>query len=260
MKTIKKLFSFLLVFIMLAALTPATVDAAAKDTIPTKVRFYYYQSSNAITINLADMTQSIGNVTTNSKNLTAMITGSDYNSQQSDGYDDPEAKNQYRIGLRRTKEGTYTVSFDILDENNKKVETKKIKVYAYSRPVKSITFDGKEIDNELSGKSAKVKVALTSGNTIKKLEYGVYELEKENEDSIRSEEVYKKFKNGEKVVFGTQPYYYLSQYSDVQDNYSNEYKYFDTDMEAPTYIRITYYDKYTKQNEVITEYYYMEIK
>ena len=261
MKVIKKLLGLLLAITMVIAFVPASAEAAEKDTIPTKVRLIYSMDSNAIEINLADITQSIDNITTDSKNLTAMLTGSEYSAQKGDGNENSESKNKYTIGLRSKKNGTYTVSFDILDEKNKKVETKEITVYAYSSPVKSVTFDGKEINGDwLSGKSAKVKVTLTSGNKIKKLEYGVYEIKEDGESSISTEEVYKKFKNGAKITFGTQPYYYSSEYSDNYDDYSYETKYFNTDMDAPTYIRITYYDKYTKQNEVYTEYFYLPVE
>ncbi len=261
MKLTKRLFGLLLVVIMMISFLPATIEAASKDVIPTKVRMYYSMDTNAITISLADMTQTIGNIKTDSKNLFAMLTGSDYNAQEGEYADQEGAENRYTIGLRSKKNGTYTVSFDILDKKNKKVETKKVKVYAYDNPMKSITFDGKEMKyNEISGKSAKVKVTLTSGNTIKKLEYGVNVLNEDSENSTYSEVVYKEFSNGGKVTFGTQPYYYLYQYSDIQEDYSYKQNHFNTDMEAPTYIRITYYDKYTKQNEVYTEYFYQPIE
>jgi hypothetical protein len=109
--------------------------------------------------------------------------------------------------------------------------------------------------NELTGKSAKVKVTLAAGNTLKKLEYGVYKIQEDN-NSKRSEIVYKTFKNGAAVTFGTKPYYYSNEYSNEYDNYSYKSKYFNTGMTCPTYIRITYYDKYTKQNETYQQYYY----
>jgi hypothetical protein len=244
---------------MLLTLLPANASAITKDNIPTKVRFYHYSDESAITIELADATQSIDNIKTDSKNLFAMLTGSELNQEQGSNTDGANNKNSYTIGLRSKKNGTYTVSFDIVDENDKKVETKEIKVYAFDSPIKSITFDGKIMDgNDLTGKSAKVKVTLTSGNTIKKLEYGVYKIEKE-ENSSRSEVVYKSFKNGEKITFGTKAYYYSNEYSNELEDYSYQSKNFNTGMDAPTYINITYYDKYTKQNETYREYYYKEI-
>lgn len=260
MKKAKKLFSIFLILTMMVALFPGSAMAAKKDTIPTKVRFFHYSSERAISIELADATQSIDNITTDSKNLYAKLTGSELNLEQGPNTDGSNNRNNYYIGLRSKKNGTYTVRFDIMDEDGNKVETKEVKVYAYDSPVKSITFDGKKNDvYQLVGKSAKVKVTLESGNKIEKLEYGVYKLVKEN-TSNRSEEVYKSFKNGEKITFGTQPYYYLDEYSNEYEDYSNQSKYFNSGMEAPTYIRITYYDKYTEQNETYTEYYSKEVE
>jgi uncharacterized protein YjdB len=74
-----------------------------------------------------------------------------------------------------------------------------------------------------------------------------------------NEVVYKSFKNGEKITFGTKAYYYSNEYSNELEDYSYQSKNFNTGMDAPTYINITYYDKYTKQNETYREYYYKEI-
>lgn len=257
MKKTKKMLTLLLALIMVLTLFPAVASAKAKDDIPTKVRMFYTQDESAIKFELADTTQSIDNIKTDSKNLFAMLTGSD--KQQA-----PEAENNqnsYTIGLRSEKNGTYTVSFDIVDKDGKKVSTKEIKVYAYDVPVKSITFNGKNLrGNYLSGKSAKVKVALTSGNVIKKLEYGVYKIKEEN-DRSSSEMVYKEFKNGATVTFGTKAYYNYNKYTnsyDGENSYESEYFY--TGMDCPTQIQITYFDKYTQQNETITQYYYKPIE
>lgn len=255
MKKVKRLCSLLLALAMVLSMVPNVAKAATKDEIPTKIRMYWGQDERAIKISLADPTQTIDNIKCSSKNLIAMLCGIEY-SYSLPANENQENKNIYYIGLRSKKEGTYEVSFDILDKNKKKIETKKVKVYNYYSLIKSITFDGKTIDNnELSGTSAKVKVTLTSGNTIKKLEYGVYKIV-ETENSIDTETVYKSFKNGEKITFGKQAYYYMNEYTNQYDDYSNESKYFNTSMECPTYIKITYYDKYTKQNETFEEYYY----
>lgn len=260
MKKVSKMMSFLLVMVMLVTLLPTTAIAANKDQIPTKVRFYNYSDERAISIDLADATQSIDNIKTDNKNLYAVLTGLEMNQEQSPNEDESRNKNQYYIGLRCKKNGTYTVSFDIVDKKGKKVETKEVKVFAYDYPVKSITFDGKELSGStLKGKSAKVKVTLSSGNKIEKLEYGYYKLEEQG-DSERTDEEYKVFKNGGKITFGTQPYYYSSEYSNEYEDYSSQSKYMNMGMDAPTYIRITYLDKYTKQSETIVDYYRTEIE
>lgn len=260
MKKVMKLFSLLLVFAMLVTLLPSTASAESKDNIPTKVRLFEKTNERAIFIELADATQTIDNIKTNSKNLYAMLTGFDKYYEEGIDTDEANNKNSYYIGLRSKKDGSYTVSFDILDKSGKKVETKKIKVYAYGSPVKSVTFDGKKIAyNKLTGKSAKVKVTLNKDNKIDKLEYGVYKIVKDG-DISSIEEVYKSFKNGSKITFGTEPYYYSSGYSAQYSDFSYQSKYFSTGMDAPTYIKITYNDKYTKQNETYTLYYSKEIE
>jgi hypothetical protein len=259
MRIAKRVNSILLALVMALTIAPSIANAATEDSIPTKIRSYGYDE-RAIEISLADPSQSIDNIAASSKNLIAIQTGSEFNYEEGPDVTNENYKNMYYIGLRSKKNGTYKVTFDIVDENKKKVVTKSIEVYAYDYPVKSITFNGKSIDgNELSGTSAKVKVTLTSGNTIKKLQYGVYEIVKEN-DSSNSDYDYTTFKNGAKVTFGTQAYYYSNENINSYDDYSYQYKYYNTGMDCPTIISITYYDKYTKQNETIQEYYvkYME--
>jgi methionine-rich copper-binding protein CopC len=257
MKATKKMFTLLLALIMVLSLFPAVASAEAKDDIPTKVRMFYTQDESAIKLQLADTTQSIDNIKTDSKNLFAMLTGSEM--QQSS--DVESNQNSFTIGLRSEKNGTYTVSFDVVDKDGKKVSTKEIKVYAYDVPVKSISFNGKNMrGNTLTGKSAKVKVALTTGNVIKKLEYGVYKIKDEN-DRSNSEMEYTEFKNGSTVTFGTKAYYNYNKYTNSYDGESAyESEYFYTGMDCPTQIQITYFDKYTKQNETITEYFYKPVE
>lgn len=261
MRIAKRVYSLLLALVMVLTMVPSIANAATKDSIPTKIRCYGYDE-RAIEISLADPSQSIDNISTSSKNLIAIQTGSEFNYEEGPNVTNQNYKNMYYIGLRSKKNGTYKVTFDIVDENKKKVATKSVEVYAYEYPVKSITFNGKSIDgNGLSGTSAKVKVTLTSGNKIKKLQYGVYEIIKEKENnSSNSEYVYTTFKNGAKVTFGTHAYYYSNENINNYDDYSYQYKYYNTGMDCPTIISITYYDKYTKQNETIQEYFtkYME--
>ena len=236
MKTIKRTFSLLIVFILMLSLIPAAVSAANKDTIPKTVRLFSSYYDEAILIELNDVTQYIENIRTNNKNLFASITKWDLAHDQ----------NAYTIGLISKKNGTYTVSFDIMNKNNKKVSTKKITVYAYDHPIKSITFDGKDLpDGILTGNSAKVKVSLSAGNKIKKLQYSIYE-KLEEENNGYSSQVYKTFKNGDKITFGTIPYYY--HYNEHTDD-TLITKRFYSSLYCPTFIYVTYTDKYTKQDE-----------
>lgn len=253
----KRILSFLLVFAMLISIFPsAVVNAAEKNNIPTKVRMYGGWDDSAIKIELADMTHTIKNIKTSNKNLYAMLTGYEYQLEEGSYVEKPNYKNSYDIGLLSKKDGTYTVSFDIVDKDNKKVETKEIKVFSYDAPIKSITFDGKNLEgSELSGKSGKVKVTLTSGNKISKLQVGVYVSEKSGEE-INCKMVYKTFKNGEKITYGTQAYKYLNKYSNEDEYRTYISENYGDSIYCPTQIQITYYDKYTKQEETITQYFY----
>lgn len=254
MKHVKRICSVLLALVMMITIIPLEANAATKDSIPTKVRLFSGVDESAISIELADETQSISNIKTSNKNLVAMLTRSDYRFEK-DGDVVSNSENKYAIGLRSKKDGKYTVSFDIIDKDKKKIATKKVTVFAYPTPLKSITMDGKQLkSNQLTGKSAKVKVTLTSGNTIKKLEYGVYQTTKKD-NSTSSEIVYKTFKNNSKITFGTKAYTYSSDYSSEYSDSVYVSKYFNTGMSCPTYIRITYYDKYTKRNETFSEYF-----
>ncbi|WP_167955852.1 hypothetical protein [Anaerosporobacter faecicola] len=260
MKKFNRTICYLLVCALILAFFPTTIKATetTKDNIPTKVRMYSGNyDDDVIKISLADTTQTITNIKTNSKNAVAKITSTNVRYQEGE---DAEVKNEIGIGIYVKKKGTYTVSFDIVDADKKKVSTKKVKVYAYGSVLKSISVGGKEKNsNVLTTKSGKVKVTLESGNKITKLEYGVYSKPtKDSSGTTKNELTYKTFKNGAKITYGTRPYYYGYEYDSEYNNYYSNYM--DTSMVAPTYIRITYTDKYTKQKETMTLYYYRVIE
>lgn len=260
----KRICGLVLVLAFIVSMFLTTVKAEStekKDSIPTKVRLYNGFNQEAIKIELADTTQSIVNVKSNNKNMKAMLTASDYIYESSSYLENAMERNSYTIGVLSKKDGTYTVSFDIVDKDNKKVSTKEVKVYAYKSPIKSITFDGKNLNgNLLTGKSAKIKVTLTSGNKINKLRYGMYKLVELDKDNVKCQEVYKGFKNGSKITFGTQPYYYLSVHASDYGDSKYESRYMSSGMTIPTFIEITYYDVYTKRNETIIQQYYKEVE
>lgn len=251
----KKLIAIVLMFVMVVTVFPTSTVAAEKDSIPTKVRMYgEHWNDRAIDIELADTTQTIGNVKTDSKNAYADVTAISVSVQ------DDEKKNEVSIGVYAKKEGTYTISFDILDADGKKVSTKKVKVYAYNDyVVKNISLEGKEKNTYfLNKKSGKVKVTLSSGNKIKKLEYGVYSTPELYYNTTRNDVIYKTFKNGSKITYGSNPDYYGYEYSNESTEFYSKNMF--TSIAAPTYIRITYIDKYTKQEETTTEVFYRIIE
>lgn len=247
----KKLLGIVLVLALAVTMIPTSIFAAGKDNIPTKVRMNSNSWDDyAIEIQLADATQTIANIKSNSKNVIAKITNLNVSIEEGE---DAKVKNEITIGAYAKKDGTYTISFDILDADGKKIDSKEVKVYAYKEsPVKSISIEGSQKNSSLlNKKSGKVKVTLQKGNKLKKLEYGVYSAK---DNSKNTEVKYKQFKNGAKITYGSNTGYYENEYS---SEYSNYYSYYmNTSMAAPTYIRITYVDKYTKQEETKTLYYY----
>lgn len=237
MKYFKQILCIILFLTVVVTGLPVNAQAAEKTQ---KVRIYGADSWNdqAIEVEFDEYGESIDNIKTDSSNLVAKQTMTQVS--KNNGSDD---FNKAAIGLYAKKNGTYKVTYDIMNAKGKKKSSVTVAVYVYDYPLKSITYNGKNRNNNVTTlKSAKIKVALTSGNTVKKLEYGVY--------NSKGEMTYKSFKNGSKVTFGTKPYSYSDDYS--SDDGSNIYKYSNEGMMAETAIRLTYSDKYTKQNEIIT--------
>ena len=157
-------------------------------------------------------------------------------------------ENVYNIAVGTEKEGTYTVTYDIV-EDGETVETKKLTVYAYPSPVKSFTTDAENNYYYGNAKKSKIKVALLPGNTIKKLEVGTYQKKTDKNGTTSSEIVYKSFKNGATVTLGTSNYYFKSQQGKRGSKDSYYSGSLSSSLLSRTIIRITYQDKYTKQTE-----------
>lgn len=244
MKNLKKMLSALLALaLLLTVFTVPTleVNAATYGKVPSKVRIIPKTTYQDITFDLSDKDDKIINIKTSSKSLKAKQT---YNYVQINDSSNDITK-YAEISFYASKDGKYTLKFDIADKNGKKKSSHKVTVYAYSdMPVKYIKLNNKPLDqsNLVSGKSGKVKVTMNKGYKIKKLEYGVYK-------QSSSEMIYKKFKNGSKVTYGK----YVNSYDyEFKSNYSSYYtKYWRRGLMAPTEIKITYTDKYSKQECVI---------
>lgn len=250
----KRLLACTLAFAMLMTLSVVTkAQAAVKDNFPNKARIYTYENGLAtgqVEITLADQEKSVSNVKSKDKNLIVKLT-----EQEKNIYYENLDNNSYTIGFGTEKSGTYTVTYDIV-KNGKTVDTKKITVYAYPHPIKTLSIDGKRGNFYGSAKKGKVKVELQPGNTIKKLEVGTYKRVSKDEygtKKVSSEMKYKTFKNGSSVTFGTSGYYYESKYDD-RGNYEGNTSYhgnMNSSLFSSTSIRVTYKDKYTKETETI---------
>ncbi len=236
MKIFKRTVSLFLAFCLCAGMLllqpQSTVSAATTTTPTTKVLRMYNrtQNSSAIHVNLPKgKICYVKNIKTGSKNLIAKNTHY-YTSTSSDEYANPYAS----IGLYAKKEGKYTVSYDICDKAGKKLSSGKVTVYVKNdSPFKSVKFAGKELTSALTAKkSGKLSVSMNKGYKLKKITVTTY--------NKAGKEVVKTMKNNGTLKLG--------EYAQVNDNsYSDGSRYFYTSLAARTHVKITYIDKYTKQ-------------
>ena len=252
-QTMKRFLACTLAVAMLLTL-PVTTKAQAevKDNLPKKVRVYTSDTpwSRSVYLTLADADKSIENVKSNSSNLKAELTNCYKSIQNGTVY-----SNSFSIGMIPFRDGKYTVSYDIV-KNDKVVSTQKMEVYAYPSPLKSVTLDGEESSSYGTKTKAKIKVSLASGNTIKKLEVGTYKVKTDKNSGQKTSGItYKTFKNGASVKLGTSGYYYEYQWGDrvKDDSYNGQ---LNSSLNSYTEIKITYKDKYTKQEETMSRGFY----
>lgn len=261
MNIIKKLFTtFLaLTFVIGVLLVPST-QVKAYDDVPTKVRMYAMTSGQGISFDLPGYGYTIANL--KSSNSKLKVKQSYYSTEE--GYSNNS--NYATISLYTSKEGTYKVSFDILDGNGKKVSSKKVTVYARNdSPLKTLklgkntitsttinTSNMKTADNNLLiGKSGKIKVTLAKGYKLKKIEYGIY-------DKAKDEIVYSTIKNNKKITYGKNATEYSSksEYYDEDEGTYTRRNYWRKSPTASTIIRVTYLDKYTKKESTLSYSFY----
>jgi hypothetical protein len=263
MKNLKKIISTVMLAVMMIGVVPSVKAEAATTmygAVPSKVRIYVkeasypgfipiYNSGNSlysintgINFDYAAYGDTIQNLKTNSKNLKAKQV------QEYQFSNDINESYYTSISLYAYKKGKYTVTFDIYDEAGNKKSSHQVKVYAYDDlPVASIKVGNKNMSLEgktqlVSGNSGKVKVNLNKGYRLKKLEYGV--LNKAN--GVIS---YTAFKNGKKITFNNEAY---SDSHPTPLGITIKQKLVNRNMFADTYLRITYLDKYTKQENTYT--------
>lgn len=92
-------------------------------------------------------------------------------------------------------------------------------------------------------KSGKLSIKMASGYKLQKIQIRTYDKD--------GKEVKKTVKNNKKITLGQYAYSYSynREYNNTPNSfYGYWYKY----LNAPTYIEITYKDKWTKQSEVVT--------
>lgn len=268
MKHLRKLIALAVTLAMVMSLSVSGAFAEnTTEELPGSYRYYYYEDDawgNTVDVTLGTKGQRIENLKSSSSSLKVMISNQNiYESNE-------ETRIEYYIGMLAKTTGTYTVSFDIVNKKGTVVKSHKFKVYAYPSPVSKVTVGG-STSRKLSGTSGAVKVTLKDGNTISKLEFGKYKKKTEDRSSGNSTntytnttQVFSEIKNGGTITYSKVPSYYESNYkysyASGDYSYSSESYRFRTDCFAPNFIRITYKDKYTKKNEVITQTFWKKCK
>lgn len=263
MKIIKKLFTaFLALTLVIGVLLVPSTQAKAYSygAVPKKVRMYAMTSNQTFSFDLPGYGYTIANLKSNNSKL--KVKQILYSTEE--GY--TENDNYATISLYTGKEGTYKVSFDILDAQGKKVSSKKITVYARNdSPLKTLKLGKNTItsttvnvvnmktsDNYLlKGNSGKVKVTLAKGYKLKKIEYGIY-------DKAKDQMVYTTVKNNKKITYGkiSSEYSSKNEYFDEDEGTYTRRNYWRKTATASTAIRVTYLDKYTKQENTLSYSFY----
>lgn len=232
MKKIKKLVSRMLIVVVvfgLLAIIPAKEAQAASKASVTKAVHLYVKTcdDSAIAVCFANQWDHIANLKTSSKNLKAKIVSVN-------GYSEQNAQYNAKIGLYASKEGIYTVTFDINDSDDEKVSSHSVKVYVNKElPIKSVTFAGGRMYSLTDKTTGKLVVSMNKGYTLKKIIIETYDK--------AGQKISKTVKNNSNIALGNYAYFYEN--GTMYDNYYN----LSTSMMAPTYIRIYYIDKYTKE-------------
>lgn len=274
MKTLKRMIGGFLALILALGLAvvsvPATAQAAAETgikTCPSKIRITPgYADDWAMDLELKSAMYYVKSLKSSSKNFKAEVVYENVNFRETDGTVEND-ENSCTIGMYAKKEGKYTLTITIGKEDDANfVYNKKVTVFAKSdSPFKKVTVNGKTDDwDRVYSAKKKIKFAVTaaSGYKIQKIEVGTYKSTKDENGNVRSDIVYKAQKSKKMVSFtlSTKPYQYSYSNSHKSNDSSSKYQYqngnWREDMAAPTIVRITYKDKWTKQPDTRSYWFY----
>ena len=270
MKTLKRMCSGLLALVMALSLAvvamPAEAEAAKETGIkscPSKCRIMTEELYEEVELELKSAKYEIASVTSsNKKNLKAEVVSEDRYYYASDGSVDNDDCT-YRIGLFAKKEGKYTVTVKIKKTDDPNFSySKKITVYAKNdSPFKKVTVNGKSMNWDYyytTRKQMKFNVKAASGYKIEKIEIGSYKVTKDENGDKRSDYVYKAVKSKSTASFKLEktPYTYSWSNNHSYDDYEYSSSSYREDIAAPTIVRITYKDKYTKLSDTRSYYFY----
>lgn len=273
MKTLKKMLGGFLAFALIlgtaAVSVPVTAQAAANyfKNCPSKLRIYTgYADNYALEdIQLTSAKYYIKSVTSSSKNLKAEVVYESADYDEENGVVNKDSSS-YNIGMYAKKEGTYKLKLQVADASTDKVvQTKTVTVYAKNdSPFKKVTVNGKadyDWERYYSTKK-KIKFAVTAakGYTIQKIEIGTCKTVTDENGDTQTDYTYKKVSSKKSASFtlSTKAYTYSytneykSEYSKSVSRYSSWYE----SMGAPTIVRVTYKDKWTKQPATQSFYFY----
>ena len=178
MKNLKKLSCLLLALALafgVLAVPSMPVQAAAKATVPKKVRIWRGGHNDyGISVKYANSGDQIKHLKSSSKSLVVKWTE---HSEATGSQSDSDYYKQASIGLYAKKDGTYIVKFDIYSKDGKtKRSSHKVTVYARSdSPSKSIKFAGKDIPSYTTKKKGKLSVKMSKGYKLNKIEVITYD-------------------------------------------------------------------------------------
>ncbi len=246
MKRMKRLLFMVLTLVVVALCMPVTPVKAAKDNtkaFPTAIRSY--PGSSSYTSFSLSGKKTIKSVKPSNSSMIVKVT--DRNYYENNGTVDT---NSYTIQTIADKAGKYILTVTLSDNSKKKIT-----VYNYPSPIKFVKIDGKNYGylERTKKKSCKIKVGLSSGYTIKSLQY-TYNVKVKNESGYTTEERYKKFKNGGTIKINHQQSVYKYSSSSSDENYSYKSENSNDSLFAYTHVLITYKDKYTKKTETYSTY------
>lgn len=239
-KKIKKWMSVMLALSVMISLLmiPAQETQAAETASVTKAVHLNVGTckDGAISITFAAEWDHVKNLKTSSKNLKAKITSINMNTYNQ------QTPDTASISLYAIKKGTYTVSFDIYNESEKKVSSHTVKVYVNTdQAIKSVTFAGEQTYALTEKTKGKLAVTMNKGYTLKKIILETYDK--------TGEEKTQQVKNNSIVTLGKYPHLYKS------GKMYEDYYHMSTSLMTYTGICVYYIDKYT--NEETYEFYYL---
>ncbi len=256
MKIWKKMTGIVLAVCMAAAViaVPNTQAFAKASVNPKKITIPVGSTwETDINIDYSMGDAKIVKIKSSSKNLYVKQTHQSYHSYLSTYSEHPYGYATLRLYAK--KPGKYKVTFQVCNEQGKKISKHTVKVTAketdleyYHPALKKVTFAGKQdIFGMLTNKkSGKFKVKMQKGYKLNSIIMRYYD--------AKGDWVEKPIKNNSKVTLS--PYAYKYEH-DYQSSYDSSYwnYYMSTGMFAETSFRVEYMNKKTK--EISSRYYYL---